>query len=382
MYKNRAFSLIEILIVVAILAIIGAIGSGFYINYGRNISLKSTAQTIVFDLKNAQSKSMTGVGGFKWGIHFVNGDSDYYETFSTPTDYNNLSKVVVSTKYLPDSIFFADPISGSSKDVIFNKISGSTTSSLIKIISSDFTKNINISSIGGISEGSVMCDGTGAPFSCGNSCEYNNEIYPTVLIGEQCWFAENLRTTKYPNGDDITKGPSAQGSAGWFNYSTQYYSCPPDVTNTSEDCVASGDSNKLGLLYQWKTTMNGSSTVSTGTGPQGICPAGWHIPTDDNTVSSGWGKLFSYVDSIPGCTGKTGTCLKVGGSTGLNIPFSGARNAAGNYSNRGTWFNIWSSSEGTLNTKSWNRRLYYTNTALYRIEDFNPIAFSVRCLKD
>lgn len=151
MYKNRAFSLLELIIVVAVLAVIGVIGSGFYVNYGKNISTKSVSQNIVFDLKSAQSKSMIGEGDFKWGIHFVNGVKDYYEIFSTPTDYSSGSKVVILTKYLSDSVSYSDANIPSTKDVIFNKISGGTTASTIVVVSSSVTKTIDISSIGNIS---------------------------------------------------------------------------------------------------------------------------------------------------------------------------------------------------------------------------------------
>ena len=125
MHKNRAFSLLELLIVVAIIAVIGVIGSGFYINYSKNVGIKSAAQTIAFDLKYAQSKSMIGEGGFKWGIHFANTTKDYYEIFSTATDYSGAT--IISKKYLPDNVFISSPAESGTRDIIFNKISGGTT---------------------------------------------------------------------------------------------------------------------------------------------------------------------------------------------------------------------------------------------------------------
>lgn len=148
---NKGFSLLELLIVMAIVVTIAAIGSGFYVNYGKGIEIKSISSSISFDLKQVQAKSMIGAGGFKWGIHFVNGATDYYEIFSTPTDYSDGSKVIVSTNYLPASVTFSDPASSSTKDIIFNKISGGTTASSVVMISSGLTKTINVSSIGNIS---------------------------------------------------------------------------------------------------------------------------------------------------------------------------------------------------------------------------------------
>lgn len=148
--KKRGFSLLELVIVVGIIVLIGSIGAGFYTNYGRNIEINSTAETVSFDLKQAQAKSMIGQGGYLWGVHFVNGATDYYEIFSTPTNYSDVGKVISSTNYLPSSITFSSPASGFSTDIIFNKISGGTTASSVTLVSQGNTKTISISSLGGI----------------------------------------------------------------------------------------------------------------------------------------------------------------------------------------------------------------------------------------
>ncbi len=149
--RVSGFSLLEILIVMAILAIIGAIGSGIYANYGRGIELNSVAESVSFDLKLAQSKSMVGEGGFLWGLHFVNGSpQQYYEIFSTPTNYADVGKVVVATTTLASSVKFTTPATASSLDIIFNKISGSTTGSSVVITNQSGSKTISVSSVGAI----------------------------------------------------------------------------------------------------------------------------------------------------------------------------------------------------------------------------------------
>lgn len=153
--KKKGFSLLELVIVVGLIVVIGSIGAGFYANYGKNIEISSTAETISFDLKQAQSKSMIGQGGFLWGVHFINPiiatDPDYYEIFSTPTNYADGGRVTVSTNYLPSSIQFSSPASGFNTDIIFNRISGGTAASSVTLVSQGNTKTISVSTLGGIS---------------------------------------------------------------------------------------------------------------------------------------------------------------------------------------------------------------------------------------
>jgi prepilin-type N-terminal cleavage/methylation domain-containing protein len=148
--QSKGFSLIELMLVISVLVILSSIGVGSYINYAKSVEINSVTQALVFDLKQAQSKAMTGEGGLKWGIHAVNGVKDYYEIFSTPTDYSSASKVIISTNYLQSNVNFTDPVSDSTKDIIFNKISGSTTGASLIVNSQNITRMVNVSSIGNI----------------------------------------------------------------------------------------------------------------------------------------------------------------------------------------------------------------------------------------
>ncbi len=145
---SKGFTLIELMLVISILVIISSIGVGSYINYGKSVQINSVVQTLVFDLKQTQSKAMTGEGGYKWGVHFVNDEKDYYEIFSTPTDYTDSSKEIISTNYLSSGVLFSDPADSNTKNIIFNQISGSTTETIISVVSQDLTKTITVSSVG------------------------------------------------------------------------------------------------------------------------------------------------------------------------------------------------------------------------------------------
>lgn len=107
--------------------------------------------------------------------------------------------------------------------------------------------------------------------------DYDGNVYNTVKIGTQCWMKENLKTTHYANGASIELGNSLSNATPY-----RYY--------------PSGNSMNVanyGYLYNWAAVMNGSasSTVNP-SGVQGICPAGWHVPSDAE-----WTQLTDYVSS-------------------------------------------------------------------------------------
>ena len=144
---NPGFSLLELLLGLAILGLLAVFALGSYRNYAKGVELDFAAKNIAYDLRNARAKAMAGEGRFNWGIHFVNSASDYYEIFSSLTNYADGSKVIQSTNYLPTTITFSFPASSSTFDVIFSKIFATTTTSTISIVSEDITKNISVSSL-------------------------------------------------------------------------------------------------------------------------------------------------------------------------------------------------------------------------------------------
>jgi uncharacterized protein (TIGR02145 family) len=106
--------------------------------------------------------------------------------------------------------------------------------------------------------------------------DYDGNVYNTITIGNQTWMAENLRVTKYPNGTPI---PLATDNIAWANLED----------NGTDDAYcyynnnASGEANTYGALYTWAAAMgdNAVSSSSNPSGVQGVCPNGWHLPSDD-----------------------------------------------------------------------------------------------------
>ena len=94
--------------------------------------------------------------------------------------------------------------------------------------------------------------------------DYEGHWYKVVQIGSQCWLKENLRSTQYW-GETSSLSPNT--STLGTDTKCYYYPNKTYVADTVK---------KYGLLYNWYTAMNGSTAEKA----QGICPQGWHIPSD------------------------------------------------------------------------------------------------------
>ena len=155
-----------------------------------------------------------------------------------------------------------------------------------------------------------------ARFTCGTSTvkDFDDNIYNTVQIGNQCWMKENLRTTHYADGTAIPIGTYAFSSGAYRYYPNNDASLVPTY----------------GYLYNWTATMNGSASSSTNpSGVQGICPAGWHVPS-----KAEWNQLTDFVSSQVqySCNGNNLIIAKaLASTTGWNT--SSALCAIGNNSN-------------------------------------------------
>lgn len=145
---KSGFTLLELMIVIGVLVIIATISKDFYGSFVPAAQLEDNAKTIIYDLRNTRDKAMNGQDDRKWGVHFVNSTSDYYEIFSTATDYNDVSKNVVVTNYLRNNINFSLPVESVNQDIIFEKITGETASSSIIIKSGGNARTIFIKAQG------------------------------------------------------------------------------------------------------------------------------------------------------------------------------------------------------------------------------------------
>ena len=107
----------------------------------------------------------------------------------------------------------------------------------------------------------VSCPGT-------PNVDYGGQVYNTIQIFSQCWLKENLN-----------HGTMIQGDVEMSDNNVPEKYC---YNNEPDSCI------KYGGLYQWDEIMQ----YQTEQGSQGICPPGWHIPTDDE-----WKVLEGSIDS-------------------------------------------------------------------------------------
>ena len=102
--------------------------------------------------------------------------------------------------------------------------------------------------------------------------DYDGNIYKTVHLGNQWWFAENLKSTHYANGQSLIDGTQIEDLKG--DLTTKYYFTSPYPP------VNDGLLTQYGRYYTWAAVMNEDSlSNSVPSGVQGICPTGWHVPS-------------------------------------------------------------------------------------------------------
>ena len=120
-------------------------------------------------------------------------------------------------------------------------------------------------------------------WSCGCPLSYQGYDYETTLIGEQCWFAENLRSERYRNGDDITAqltdepwGAATLDAQGIFGQEGADcvigggFGMPSD--SSFQPCEPDWSLESYGRLYNYQAAVDS----------RGLCPSGWHVSTDDD----------------------------------------------------------------------------------------------------
>jgi uncharacterized protein (TIGR02145 family) len=201
--------------------------------------------------------------------------------------------------------------------------------------------------------------------------EGNN--YTTVMIGNQEWMAENLRTAFYANGDSI---PNLTDNSAWMASTSGAWCYYNNSINSGQ---------VYGKLYKWYATVD----------PRNVCPAGWHVPSDAE-----WNTLIGFIDPLFIADTIGGVQSSIAGGkmksvTGWSDPNTAATNETGFSALPGGYRNYFNQYSYNLNTAAlfwtateidvdwaFTRFLNHTSGDIYR-DDMNKRAgFSVRCVRD
>ena len=203
-----------------------------------------------------------------------------------------------------------------------------------------------------------------------NVTDIDGNLYKTVKIGEQLWMAENLRVTRYNNGDSI---PFLISADDWSATSSSAFAFYDNDTNNI---------SQFGILYNWFTVDD----------KREICPNGWHVPSDTEWImmekalgmkSQETGKMTAWRGTDEGNKLKT---TEFGGNnlSGFSAKGTGYRHPNGEYKGKGADNDYWTSTlyinkgksegmlHGLLNSKSTIVRNFHT-------PDYG---FCIRCLKN
>lgn len=212
----------------------------------------------------------------------------------------------------------------------------------------------------------ILCPVAAQVFNCGVDSLVDirdGKKYATVAIGTQCWMQQNLNY-----GQFVTSTVSGMQHANTTNNLIVEKYCQD---NDSLNC------DTLGGLYDWDEMM-GYTTLAPN---QGICPAGWHLPTDAE---------FATLVTYAGNSGNALKMLNVGmapnglgtNTSGFAALAGGDRDGLGVFYGKGLRFIFWTASESGPGA-AWQYTLFAEDDSVAHLSDAGkPSGFSVRCIRD
>jgi len=202
-----------------------------------------------------------------------------------------------------------------------------------------------------------------------------------VKIGDRWWMAENLRVTRYRNGDAI---PTNLTAGEWEEADYGAYAIYPheQIFGLSSNAEVA---DAYGKLYNWFTVDD----------PRGVCPEGWRVPGEGD-----WHQLVSDVGGVPGSFGFPGTgghVLKSWRTEPASHPRWAQGNVArndfgwsalpggralwdGRFSGIGTHAN-WLSATERDEKHSWSRFLWHGDGFINVNYSFKQLGNSIRCFR-
>lgn len=220
--------------------------------------------------------------------------------------------------------------------------------------------------------------------------DIDGNVYGTVEIGDQVWMTQNMRATKYADGTPI---PKVEGTEEWekLDFSGKAY------------CWLQNDSisfaETYGALYTWPAAVNyPANQNSDNMKVQGVCPDGWHVPSDEEfkQLEMYLGMSREEADKTK-LRGTTEGCMLAGkadlwadgrlirnpdfGKSGFMAVPGGLRYVSGKFGDYKLDAYWWTSSS-PIDEKAYGRIVPSKDIESYRDAHRKDAGFSVRCLKD
>ena len=222
----------------------------------------------------------------------------------------------------------------------------------------------------------------------------DGNVYKTVIIGNQTWMTENLRYL--PSVAEPGSGSTTMAYYYIYGYKGT------DLPNA----LAVPAYSEYGVLYNWTAAMaEAAGSNSNPSGVRGVCPAGWHLPSDAE-----WEQLMDYLaDNGYNCDGTTGgggeklgkamaatsgweSSSNAGSPGNTDFPEyrnksgftalpGGYRDSDGTFGNMGLSGYWWSAT--TLNNDTTRfRSMNYNNISVVQGSNSKELGYSVRCVRD
>ena len=217
--------------------------------------------------------------------------------------------------------------------------------------------------------------------------ERDGQVYKTVVIcdreyGENCriWMAQNLNYayTGVPYKYNADNRIYVSDSTSWC-YENDSFNC-----------------DKYGRLYTWSAAMDSAAQFSENAGTEcgymrsctpnnlhrGVCPDGWHVPTDAE-----YDTLFFYTGGFLSASWnlKSASSWYSGFSAnqyGFSVLPAGIRDYNGNFVDERYRTYFWTASEGNMDDYAWGKCFYYKDSEVSKVGKQKKVGLSLRCVKD
>jgi uncharacterized protein (TIGR02145 family) len=242
--------------------------------------------------------------------------------------------------------------------------------------------------------------------TCGDPVHYQGHYYPTVQIGEDCWFAENLSATQYRDGDPIVNGLNQNQWTATTAGAVATYGDSPSCTGSIVEDPWGGEFGAVFNACDSIYALNSFGRLYNGMAVQdarNVCPSGWKVPSQLEwevltefaglKASSGWAaywvsnwECYSYEmdgEWYEDCYSEDYPASGNGNnSSGFNGSPGGNRDhESGHYTGAG-YFGRWWSGTSTDSTHAWTAYLSNNNSSLGMSTSNLNGGFSVRCIQD